>query len=244
MTAISRQLGVSMTDLTDDVLARFSAIPTSTICDAAIKAHIRPPEKMVIPGVAPVQPRPVSAVGRARTERRVLVRDPERSSLVSNRALATRLTDEASPGDFLVITAPAGPPFAVFGGMMALKASLRGVTGVVTDGLTRDVAEIIDHNLPTWAAGITPIAGGYGGYSIAQVNEPVNCGGIEVLAGDLIVADSDGVVVIPAGQALELLAVCEEMDTAEQATAKALAAGANMAEAYPSRSYYTDSSAS
>jgi 4-hydroxy-4-methyl-2-oxoglutarate aldolase len=233
-----------MTYLSDDVLARFAAIPTSTICDAAIKGQIRPPEKMLILGVAPVQPRPVSAVGRARTERRVLVRDQERSSLVSNRKLATRLADEASAGDFLVITAPAGPPFAVFGGMMALKASTRGVTGVVVDGLTRDVGEIIDASLPTWAAGVTPIAGGYGGYSVDAVNEPVNCGGVEVLPGDLIVADSDGVLVIPATQALDLLAICEEMDAAEQATAKALASGADMAQAYPSRSYYSDSTAS
>lgn len=229
-------------ELSDDILARFKAIPTSTICDASVKGKIRPPEKMLIAGVSPVLPLPLSAVGRARTERRVLVRDPERSSLVSNRSLSTRLTDEAEPGDFLVITAPAGPPFAVFGGMMALKASLRGVTGVVTDGPTRDVGEILRFGLATWAAGVTPIAGGYGGYSIAEVNGPVVCGGIEVLPGDLIVADSDGVLVVPAADAFALLPICEEMDAAEQQTEKALSAGASMSEAYPSRSYYAKSS--
>lgn len=227
-----------MSSITDEVLARFAAIPTSTICDASVKGKIRPPEKMLIARVQPVLPRPVSAVGRARTERRVLVRDSERSSLVSNRKLASQLTDEASAGDFLVITAPAGPPFAVFGGMMALKARLRGVTGVVTDGPTRDVGEIIDHRLPTWADGVTPIAGGYGGYSVAEVNCPVVCGGIEVLPGDVIVADSDGVLVIPQSDALALLPLCEQMNAAEQVTEKALTSGATMADAYPSRSYY------
>jgi regulator of RNase E activity RraA len=233
-----------MTELSDDVLARFAAIPTSTICDASIKGHIWPPEKMVIPGVAPVLPGVRTAVGRARTEHRVLVRDPARSSLVSNRKLATSLTDEARQGDFLVITAPPGPPYAVFGGMMALRARLRGVAGVVVDGLTRDVAEITEHRLPVWATGITPIAGGYGGYSIAEVNGPVNCCGIEVLPGDLIVADSDGVLVIPQDKAMPLLAICEEMDADEQATARALADGASMDEAYPSRGYYADSASS
>jgi len=231
-----------MTTISDEVLARFAAIPTSTICDASIKGRIRPPEKMVVSSVQPVLPRPLSAVGRARTERRVLVRDQERSALVSNRKLASQLTDEASPGDFLVITAPAGPPFAVFGGMMALKAKRRGVTGVVTDGLTRDVGEIIDHQLAVWANGVTPIAGGYGGYSVAEVNCPVVCGGIEVLPGDVIVADSDGVMVIPADEALALLPLCEEMNAAEQVTERALASGASMSDAYPSRDYYANSS--
>lgn len=233
-----------MTELTDDVLARFAAIPTSTICDASIKGHIRPPEKMVISRVVPILPGVRVAVGRARTEHRILVRDAERSSLVSNRKLAMALADEARPGDFLVITASPGPPYAVFGGMMALRARQRGVTGVVVDGLTRDVAEITEHQLPVWATGITPIAGGYGGYSIAEVNGPVNCGGIEVLPGDLIIANSDGVLVIPQDEAIPLLAICEEMDADEQATARALADGASMIESYPSRGYYADSASS
>ena len=140
----------------------------------------------------------------------------------------------------LVIAAPPGQPGAIFGGKLAQIAKMRGAAGVVVDGATRDVAEIIDHDLPVWASSVTPIAGGYAKYSIVELNCPVNCGGVEVLPGDVIVADADGVIVIAPEDIEKLLPVCEQIQASEDASAKALASGKSVEATFASRTYVWD----
>lgn len=225
---------------TADATARLEHIPTSTICDAYIRSGLRPPERVVMTGLAPLRPPAGRVVGRARTQRMVLVRDRERSAIVADRELTFRLVDGASPGDFLVVSAPAGPPYAVFGGVLALTASRRGAVGVAVDGAARDVEEIAGLALPVWCAGVTPVPGGYAGYSVAEVGTPVTCGGVEVAPGDHVVADADGVVVVPAGDVATVLPLCEEMEAAEDQARAGILAGRAMVDSYPSRGYYAD----
>lgn len=227
----------------DAILERFRAIPTSTICDGYVKAGIRAPERVVVGGVVAMHAPTahlVRAVGRARTQRRVLVRDAARLGQAANPKLFHGFVEDAAPGDFLVIAAPPGPPGAVFGGKLAQIAKLRGAAGVLVDGATRDVAEIIGHDLPVWAQSVTPIAGGYAKYSIVELNCAVNCGGIEIMPGDVIVADADGVVVIPPGDIELLLPACEQIQASEDASARALAAGKSVEETFASRTYVWD----
>jgi regulator of RNase E activity RraA len=227
-----------MPEISDDVVARLGAIPTSTLCDAVIKAGIRKPERVIVEGVQPVLPRTVRAVGRARTERRALVRDPSRLWMARDPKLKGGVSDRANPGDFLVVTGSPGPHAAIFGGMLALTAKLRRVAGVLVDGATRDAPEIIEHNLPVWARSFTPMPGGYCGYSVVEVDGPVVCGGVEILPGDIIVADGDGIIVVPASDVATILPICEEMQAAEDKCARDIAQGASLHESYPSRSYY------
>lgn len=231
------------TPVPDEILDRFRKIPTSTICDGYVKAGLRLPERVVVEGMMAVHTptaHKVRAVGRARTQKRVVVRDAARLGQAANPKLFHGFVEDAAPGDFLVISAPAGPPGAVFGGKLAQTAKMRGAAGVVVDGATRDVGEIIEHDLPVWARSVTPIAGGYAKYSIVELNCPVNCGGIEVMPGDVIVADADGVIVIPPGDIDKLLPVCEEIQASEDASAKALASGKSVSETFASRTYVWD----
>jgi regulator of RNase E activity RraA len=233
----------AVTRVPDGILARLRAIPTSTLCDGYVKAGIRLPERVVITGVRLVQAQNLATLrvaGRARTQRRVLVRTPAPLGQAANPRLFHGFVEDAVAGDFLVIAAPPGPPGAVFGGKLAQIAKLRGVTGVVVDGATRDVAEIIQHDLPVWAQAVTPLAGGYARYSIVENNVPVNCGGIEVIPGDAIVADADGVVVIPPGDIERLLPVCEQIQASEDDSARALAAGKSVQETFAARTYVWD----
>lgn len=228
----------------DAILERFRAIPTSTICDGYVKAGLRAPERVVVGGLVPVHTptaHRVRAVGRARTQRRVIVRDAARLGQAANPKLFHGFVEDAVKDDFLVIAAPPGQAGAVFGGKLAQIASMRGAAGVLVDGGTRDVAEIIDHGLPVWAQSVTPLAGGYAKYSIVELNGPVNCGGVEVMPGDLIVADADGVVVIAPEDIERLLPACEQIQAAEDASAKALASGKPVAETFASRTYVWDS---
>ena len=199
----------------DTLITRLEACPTATLCDAYIKSGLRRPETMVMKGVRPIRGDGRVVVGRARTKQLVTVRDPERSSLVSNRELAFEHIDKAQPGDFLVVAAPRAQPYAIWGGHLTLQASMRGAVGVVADGATRDVGEIQRLAFPVWCRGVTPIPSGHAGYSSVGTNVAVTCAGVEVIPGDYVVADQDGVIVVPQEQVLAVLEVCEEMEAAE-----------------------------
>jgi regulator of RNase E activity RraA len=222
----------------DAILERLRACPTATLCDAYVKSGLRRPESVVMDGLRPIHHDDGIVVGRARTKLLTTVRDPERSSLVSNKELAFEHVDKAEPGDFLIVAAPRAQPYAIWGGHLALQSSLRGAVGVIADGATRDVAEIMKLRFPVWCRGITPIPSGYAGYSAIATNVAVTCAGVEVIPGDYIVADQDGVVVVPRENAERLLVVCEEMEHAEHVARADIEAGRTMQDSYVSRSYY------
>lgn len=226
----------------DPVLDRLAELPTSTLCDAYAKSHLRDPGSNFVAGLTRLAEPGKRVAGRARTQRMTLVRDHDRSAIVVNRELTFGLVENARPGDFLVISAPAGPPYAIFGGMLALTARQRGAVGALVDGATRDIDEIAEFGLPVWARGITALPGGFAGYSVVELGQPVTVGGVEVIEGDFVVADGDGAVVLPAGEAEQIIAICEEMHAAEVVTRAALEAGGTMQEAYPSRGYYSETS--
>ena len=107
----------------------------------------------------------------------------------------------ASPGHVLVVTSPGER--AAWGGGITIAARARGLAGVVVDGMVRDVAEIRDHRFPTWAAGVSAGLSATEAFGAADV--PLVCGDVLVHPGDLIVADDDGVVVVPRGRIDEVL---------------------------------------
>jgi 4-hydroxy-4-methyl-2-oxoglutarate aldolase len=220
------------------LLDRLRACPTATLCDAFIKTGLRRPERMLMEQLMPIRPHAGIVAGRARTMLMGTVRDPERSAIVSNRPLAFKLVDGAGPDDFLVVGAPRGLPYAIWGGVLTLQASLRGAAGAVADGMTRDVADIQRTGFPVWCRGVTPLPAGYGGYSCLATNVPVTCAGAEVLPGDYVVGDQDGVLVIPSDQAEAIARACQEMEHAEAVAQEKLRSGSSMLDAYPSRGYY------
>ena len=103
--------------------------------------------------------------------------------------------DIAKPGDVVVVDAGGSIKNAVLGDIISTKANHRGIAGFVVDGYVRDAAGIRAVDFPVYARGenmIGPLHRGPG-----EINFPVCCGGIVVSPGDIIVADSGGVVVVP-----------------------------------------------
>lgn len=103
--------------------------------------------------------------------------------------------DLAEPGDVVVVDTSGSQRNAVFGDLIANKALHRGIAGFVIDGLIRDIDGICETGLPVYARGVTsfgPLHRGPG-----ELNFPISCGGIVVNPGDVIAADTSGVVVIP-----------------------------------------------
>jgi 4-hydroxy-4-methyl-2-oxoglutarate aldolase len=140
------------------------------------------------------------------------------------RVAGPAYTVSCAPGDNVMLhaaihRAPAGSvivveagdvDFAVAGGNVCAVAQRNGVAAFVVDGVIRDLAEVREMRFPVFARGVIPIPGAKA--AVAPVNPPVTCGGVEVQTGDMVVADEEGIVVVPHELLDEVL---------EQAAAKA-----------------------
>lgn len=108
----------------------------------------------------------------------------------------------AEPGDVIVVQA-GDDRMAVAGGNVCAVAQRRGVAGLVVDGVVRDVAESRGRGFPIFARGVSPIPGRQEGPG--EIGGSITCGGVRVNPGDVLVADDNGVVVVPRARAETVL---------------------------------------
>lgn len=122
--------------------------------------------------------------------------------------------DEGTANSVYVMVVEDGEDIAGMGGLMGTAMAARGYAGAVIDGGVRDVAYLRKIGFPVYATGIVPSTSvhhyRFGGSQIA-----VTCDGVTVNAGDIIAADSDGVVVVPRARAQEVLTLAQQMDFKE-----------------------------
>lgn len=127
------------------------------------------------------------------------------ADLDDNQALVNALASNTPPnaGEVVVVAGMNSSKTATIGGLMALEIMNLGVTALITDGLVRDAAEIRELGLLVWCRGTTPIAsfkrnpGTYGG--TISIND------VAISAGDLVIADDDGIVIWPQNEVTALL---------------------------------------
>ncbi|MEP7292791.1 MAG: RraA family protein [Chloroflexota bacterium] len=100
----------------------------------------------------------------------------------------------APPGSVIVVEA-GDLDYAVAGGNVCAVAQKHGIAAFVIDGVIRDLAEARANRFPVFARGISPIPGGKD--VLAALNSPIRCGGVNVSPGDVVVADEEGIVVVP-----------------------------------------------
>ena len=129
---------------------------------------------------------------------------------------------EAAPGDVLVIAANRGS-VAVLGELFATEARRRGLAGIVTDGLCRDLRSLRGIGLPVFARGTTPRSGTT--ESRAAPGATVVCGGAQVSPGDIVFGDDDGVLIAPAQRVAAALETAELIARSERAILAAQARG-------------------
>ncbi|WP_327070937.1 RraA family protein [Kitasatospora sp. NBC_01250] len=108
----------------------------------------------------------------------------------------------AEPGSVIVVES-GDLDYALAGGNVCAVAQRRGIAAFVLDGLIRDLGEVREMGFPVFARGIIPIPGGK--KVVTPLNGAVRCGGVQVHAGDLVVADEEGVVVVPGARQEEVL---------------------------------------
>jgi 4-hydroxy-4-methyl-2-oxoglutarate aldolase len=122
--------------------------------------------------------------------------------------------DSAPAGSVYVMALEDGTDIAGIGGLMAQAMKVRNMAGAVINGTVRDLPQIKRIQFPVFSAGVSP-ATSINHYRFGGVNVPVNCGGTRVNAGDIIVADEDGVAVVPRARAAEVLKKAQELDNTE-----------------------------
>jgi regulator of RNase E activity RraA len=103
----------------------------------------------------------------------------------------------AEPGSIIVVEA-GDVDYAVAGGNVCAVAQRRGIAAFVVDGVIRDLAEVRGMGFPVFARGVIPVPGTKA--AIEPLNGPVRCGGVNVSPGDIVVADEEGIVVVPSAR--------------------------------------------
>ncbi|MGE0128076.1 MAG: RraA family protein [Blastocatellales bacterium] len=153
-------------------------------------------------------------VGRAVTSL-VKPAPPEQATPALSAKHSVEMIDNAKPGEIGVIVMEGTLDIAAMGNLMATAAKVRGMAGMVLDGAIRDVWDIRRMGLTVYARSISPRTA-VGHYATVARNVAVQCAGITVRPGDIIVADEDGVVVVPQERAEEVLKKAKEIDDRER----------------------------
>ncbi|MFE7328078.1 RraA family protein [Streptomyces sp. NPDC057565] len=195
------------TKLSADTIAAFRSIATASVADAVELSGRR---GYLSGGIRQMLPGTGRLVGPAATVLEVPSPDP------APPAHALRAIDESEPGSVVCIAA-GGADVAVWGGLMSAGAVANRVAGAVLDAGVRDIEEISrDYpGFPIYARGSVP-ATTVGRYRTVSLNEPVEMGGVAVRPGDLIVADTDGVVCVPSDSVAEVLRAALEIERRER----------------------------
>lgn len=131
--------------------------------------------------------------------------------------------EQCREGDIVVVSPAAPSEHGYLGELIATALRARGVRGFVIDGGVRDVAEIRELGLPVWSSLVSAL--GTAKERLGDVNVLIECSGQRVEPGDVVVADDDGVVVVPRAKAGEVLAACREREAKEAASRARYAAG-------------------
>lgn len=111
----------------------------------------------------------------------------------------------ANKGDIIVVQGDSS--YALAGGNVCAIAQQRGIAGMIIDGVIRDLAEVRELAFPVFARGVIPKPGAKKCYS--PLNEPINCGGVNVNPGDIVVADEEGIAIIPQQQKDEVYKIAK-----------------------------------
>jgi regulator of RNase E activity RraA len=138
--------------------------------------------------------------------------------------LGTAPIEVASAGDIIVIDNGGKLEFSCWGGLLALSAKLKGLSGVVIDGAARDIDEARDLGFPVYARGAVPMTA-RGRVVQESYNQEIQFAGVQCRPGDLVIADGSGVVIVPREKEAEVVAAAEGIYQKEQEMAAGIRKG-------------------
>lgn len=219
-----------MTTYAPETLEAFGRITTATITTVLLKHGLR---NVWLRGPLPLHADAERVAGPAFTLRFVPAREDLATPDTWSSPTSTRAAVEAMPsGCIAVIAADGCADAGVFGDILCQRMVGRDVRAMVTDGVVRDLEGIRQTGLPVWAQGVAaPPA--VAALTFVGWQDPVGCGGVAVFPDDLIVADRDGAVVIPAALVDTVLATATEQENLEEWILEEVRNGAALPGLYP-----------
>jgi regulator of RNase E activity RraA len=158
--------------------------------------------------------RPIFTTKFAGFARTVLLKKDEGNTDPAALSGMLQAIDDGSTDSVYVMSVEDGEDIAGMGGLMGTAMLARGYAGAVIDGGVRDVAYLRKIGFPVYATGIVPSTSVHH-YRFGGSQIPITCDGVTVNAGDIVAADSDGVVVVPKAKAADVLALAQQMDFKE-----------------------------
>lgn len=210
-----------------DVLSR---VTTATITTILLKKGLR---NVWLRGTRPLRPGQPRLVGRAFTLRFVPAREDLATPASWSSPTSTRAAIEAMPeGCIAVVDAMGVTDAGIFGDILCARMAKKGVAALITDGVVRDVAGVLNTGLPVWCQGAAAPPS-VAGLTFVAWQQPIACGGVAVFPDDLIVVDEDGAVLIPADHIDDVLAAAPEQERLEGWIMRQVEAGAALPGLYP-----------
>jgi regulator of RNase E activity RraA len=214
----------------ETLTARFKTISTATLTTVLLKKGLR---NVWLRGTKPLRPGQPRIVGRAFTLRFVPAREDLATPESWSSPTSTRAAIEAMPaGCIAVVDAMGVDDAGIFGDILCARMAVRGVAGLVTDGVVRDLAGVLSTGLPVWCGGAAAPPS-VAGLTFVGWQQPIACGGVAVFPDDLIVVDSDGAVVIPAALVEEVAVAATDQEQLEAWIMTQVEAGAPLPGLYP-----------
>jgi regulator of RNase E activity RraA len=194
LAALAIRMAARISKMSTGVFDILRKVTTATITTMLLKKGIR---RCWMDGPMPLVPKGERLVGPAFTLRFVPVREDLATPESWSKPISTRGAIEAMPEGCIAIADAMGITTAgIFGDILVMRMKRRHVTALVTDGVVRDKAGVVATQLPVWCAGVAAPAS-VNGLTFVGWQEPIGCGGCAIFPDDVIVADDDGVVVIP-----------------------------------------------
>ncbi len=198
--------------LDPSVIETLSRVSTATITTVLLKKGLR---NVWLRGPMPLRTGGPRLVGRAFTLRFVPAREDLATPESWSSPKSTRGAIEAMPeGCIAVVDAMGVTDAGIFGDILCARMAKKGVTALVTDGVVRDLAGVLGTGLPVWCAG-RAAPPSVAGLTFVDWQQPIACGGVAVFPDDVIVADDDGAVLIPAALLDAVLATAPEQERME-----------------------------
>jgi regulator of RNase E activity RraA len=213
-----------------DIIDALKPVSTATITTILLKHGLR---RVWMRGTRPIRPGQPRTIGRAFTLRFIPAREDLATPASWAAPRSTRAAiEEMPPGCIAVADAMGVTDAGIFGDILCARIKQRGVAALITDGVVRDMAGVLNTGLNVWCQGAAAPPS-VAGLTFVNWQEPIGCGGVAVYPDDLVVVDDDGAVLIPAALVEEVVRVAPEQERQETWIMDQVTKGAKLPGLYP-----------
>jgi len=211
-------------------LQALQGVCTATLTTVLLKKGLR---NVWMRGAMPLRPGEPRRIGRAFTLRFVPAREDLATPASWGAPISTRAAIEAMPPGVIAVVGAMGVTDAgIFGDILCARMQRREVAALVTDGVVRDLPGVLGTGLPVWCQG-TAAPPSVAALTFVGWQQPIGCGGVAVFPNDVVVADADGAVLIPAALLDEVVLAAVEQERLEAWIVQEVDAGTPLPGLYP-----------